>query len=127
MTTQQTIPLAGDGNARDPWVAELERVSQTLGQGQVARKLGYSSGSIVSQILKGTYKGRIDTFKERFEGAFMGLCVDCPALGMEIRRDKCLAYQNMAFAATNPNRAVVYRTCRHGRCPHSRVAVQEVH
>ena len=108
----------------EDWHQELKRVAKKLSQSQIAARLD-CSGALVSQVLNGKYaEHRVVTFREKFEGAFMGYCVECPVVG-ELARDKCVAFQNRDFCATNPTRVQLYHACRSG-CEHSRIAVKEV-
>ena len=109
---------------KEHWHHELKQVATKLSQSQIAARLD-CSGALVSQVLNGKYaEHRVGTFKEKFEGAFMGYCVECPVVG-ELARDKCVAFQNRDFCATNPTRVQLYHACRSG-CEHSRIPVKAV-
>ncbi len=105
------------------WYQQLVTVCQNSSQKAVGQRLGYAGGSIVSQILKGTYPGDVDQFRQRFEGAYMGACVQCPVAG-EIGRDQCLTHQRRPFCGTNPLRVQLYRVCRSG-CQYSSIVKGE--
>ena len=106
------------------WHQELCKVAQRLSRKQLAERLDCSSTQ-VSQVVNGKYAAhRIHTFKEKFEGAFMGYCVNCPVAG-ELPRDRCIEFQNRQFCATNPTRVQLYHACRSG-CEHSRIPLKNV-
>ena len=109
----------------EQWHQELVKVAEKLSQSQLAKRLDVST-AMVSQVLSGKYlERRIGPFKDKFEGAFMGYCVQCPVVG-ELARDKCLQFQNRDFCATNPTRVQLYHACR-GGCEYSRIQVKEIH
>lgn len=108
----------------EEWHRELVKVAERLSQSQIAARLDVST-AMVSQVLSGKYlERRIGPFKEKFEGAFMGYCVNCPVVG-ELPRDKCLTFQAREFCATNPTRVQLYHACR-GGCEFSRIPLKEV-
>lgn len=96
------------------WKVVLADACKQSSQSAVAKRIGYSA-AVVSQVLKGSYKGDEARVQQAVEGALMGLTVDCPVLG-EIPRHVCLEYQKREFAATNPVRVRLYHTCP--TCPH---------
>jgi len=99
------------------WIDALRAACARVGsQARVAAQIGYSP-AVVNQVLKGVYKGDIARVQQAVEGALMGATVDCPVLG-ELPRNRCLENQDRPFAATNPIRVQLYRTCRES-CPHS--------
>ncbi|WP_330925272.1 hypothetical protein [Candidatus Sororendozoicomonas aggregata] len=109
---------------KEEWHLELQRVCKKLSNRQVGKRLDCSA-SLVSQVLHGKYlASRIDAFRDKFRGAFMGYCVQCPVVG-ELARDKCLGFQQRDFCATNPTRVQLYHACR-GGCEHSRIPLEEV-
>lgn len=73
--------------------------------------------AMVSQVLKGVYRGNTGTLKGRVMGELLGQTVDCPALG-SISRMKCVKNRELPFAATNPQRVRLYKACR-DNCSHS--------
>jgi hypothetical protein len=87
--------------------AECERTSQA----KAAVLIGYSA-AVVNQVLKGTYRGDYTSVQEAVMGALMGATVDCPVIG-EMPRNRCIDNQRRAahFAATNPLRVQLYKTC----------------
>lgn len=98
----------------DDWKIVLAEACARSSQAAIARRIGYSAG-VISGVLKGTYKGDESRVQQAVEGALMGLTVDCPVIG-EIPRNVCLEYQRRPFAATNPMRVQLARTCP--TCPH---------
>ncbi len=100
------------------WIEVLRAECQRTSQRQAAEAIGYSP-AVVSQVLKGAYKGDLSAVETAVRGAFMGRNVACPVLG-ELPANRCLAYQRQPFAATNPQRVKLYRACRAG-CPHSQL------
>lgn len=113
-----------EGYVKEDWHLELQKVAERMSQSQIAQRLDVSA-AMVSQVLNGKYAGhRVSGFKEKFKGAFMGYCVNCPVVG-ELARDRCLEFQSRDFCATNPTRVQLYHACRSG-CEHSRIPVREV-
>jgi len=81
-----------------------------LGQAEVARRLDYSA-SAINQALKGGYQGSLDNLLTKVEEIFGSTTVMCPVLG-EISLRKCSENRKRPFAATNPLRVQLYRTCK---------------
>lgn len=100
------------------WLDELRRYRDQYGGVRAAAAIGYSP-AVVSQVLKGTYKGDLQAVKAKVEGALLGLTVDCPVVG-ELTRNRCLEYQRLPFAASNPLRVRFAQMCP--ICPHYRGA-----
>lgn len=92
------------------WLDALRKECLRTSQNKTAARLGVSS-AMVSQALKGVYKGNIDTLKGRVMGELLGQTVDCPVLG-KISRMKCLKSRELPFAATNPQRVRLFKACR---------------
>lgn len=93
------------------WIAVLRaecdrRKSQKL----VGDRIGYSA-SAVNQVLKGKYKGDLKRVQQAVEGALMGRTVECPVIGGELPRERCVEYQRRGFAATNPLRVALSKAC----------------
>lgn len=106
-----------------PWHRELQQLAARLSLRQIAGRLECSP-ALVSQVVNGRYAPhRVENFREKFEGAFMGYCVNCPVAG-ELARDLCLKFQRREFCASNPTRVQLYHACRSG-CEHSRIPLQE--
>jgi len=102
------------GDPPPDWVAVLAEACQTRSQGLVAKRIGYSA-SVVSQILRGSYRGDLQRVEMAVRGALMAEEVRCPVLG-DIARDVCLHHQKRGFDCTSALRARIYRACRSG-CP----------
>lgn len=105
--------------AREPdWLDVLRSACQARKQNVVSEEIGYSP-TVVSQVLKGVYKGDLRAVQTKVEGALMGLTVDCPVVG-DLPRNRCLEYQRQDFAATNHLRVQFSRVCP--GCPNRRSA-----
>ncbi|WKE64362.1 helix-turn-helix transcriptional regulator [Gallaecimonas kandeliae] len=100
------------------WLVVLQEQTEKASQRQVAAALGVSA-SMVNQVLKGTYKGDLDTLRVKVEGHFMHSCVKCPVMG-EIPIHECKSNQERPFKSSNPLRVKLFRACRAG-CPHSQL------
>ena len=98
------------------WLMELTKQCEGKSQRQVAAELGVSP-AMVNQVLKGTYKGSLETIRIKVEGLYLNSCVNCPVLG-EIPIHECKNNQDRPFSASNPLRVKVFRACRAG-CPYS--------
>lgn len=94
------------------WLAVLDSECKRRTQRAVADDLGVSP-AMINTCLKGTYTGNVARLKRLVEGRYMRKTVICPVLG-EIATDKCLWHQEREFAATNPQRILLYRACRSG-------------
>jgi len=108
-----TLPYASE-----PWfallLAEVGRTNQT----QAASRIGVSV-STVNQILKGTYWADLARMKQRIEEELSEAEVTCPVLGV-IPQRRCKAERERPFAATNPLRVRLFRTCPSCPCnPHA--------
>ena len=99
------------------WMQALREACSSESQAVVGARIGYS-GSVVSQVLSGKYRGRLDHVREAVEGALLGATVECPVLGT-LARHLCIEHQGRPFAATNPVRVQLYHACRDG-CRNSR-------
>lgn len=100
------------------WIDILAAECTRTSQKRAADLIGYSP-AVVNQVLKGTYKGDMSAVEVAVKGALMHMTVDCPVIGT-LPANRCLEYQRLPFAATNPQRVQLYRACRSG-CPHSRL------
>jgi len=100
------------------WLVVLREACERKGSSQaaVAKKLKYSP-AVINQVLKGTYKGDVNSVQRAVEGALMGLTVECPVIG-ELARNQCLEFQRREFAATNHLRVQLSRACP--TCPNRR-------
>ena len=106
--------------SRPDWVEALAAECARSSQRVIAFRIRYSP-AVVSQVLKGTYKGDLSRVEEAVRGALMNKTVGCPVLG-NLAADRCLEIQAQPFAATNAQRVKLYRACREG-CTHSRLGV----
>lgn len=104
------------------WVAVLREACQRQTQVTVSRRLGYSA-SVVSSVLKGSYRGDLGAVERAVRGALMAATVVCPILG-ELAMDVCAREQRKPFTATNALRVRLWRACRAG-CPHSRLTKED--
>ncbi|MDO6542789.1 helix-turn-helix domain-containing protein [Photobacterium sanguinicancri] len=104
----------------DEWIEVLREKCNQDSQRHIAAELGVSATQ-VNQVLKGTYKGDLSRISKLVEGRYMNQVVMCPVLG-EISLDKCQYHQEREFAATNPQRVMLYKAC-HSGCPHSKQPV----
>lgn len=102
----------------DDWLAVLRQACEETSQAAVARRLGISP-TVVSLVLKGTYKGDLVRIEGLIRGAYMAATVMCPAVG-EISLEACLQNQAAPFKAINSARVRIYRACRSG-CPNSKL------
>jgi hypothetical protein len=104
------------------WIKALSEECERTSQAKAAVLIGYSP-AVVNQVLKGTYKGDYSSVEESVRGALMGAMVECPVIG-EMPRNRCIDNQRRTghFAATNPLRVQLYKTCP--TCKHSKGAKQ---
>ncbi len=98
------------------WIQALRTACASRSQAEIAREIGYSP-AVVNQVLKGSYRGDIESVESAVRGALMGATVECPVIG-EIPRQRCIEHQRRGYAATNPMRVQLARTCP--SCPHRR-------
>ena len=93
------------------WIVALRKECEQTSQARAAGLIGYSP-AVVNQVLKGTYKGDLNRVEAAVRGGLMGATVNCPPIG-EIPRNRCIEHQRRigSFAATNPSRVILSRTC----------------
>lgn len=106
----------------EPWVEVLRDEARRTSQAKAGARIGYSA-SVVCQVLKGSYiAGDLSAVRKAVEGALMAATVECPALGMELRTDRCIAFQRATTSrnAGTPHNARLARTCP--TCPNNRFA-----
>ncbi len=101
---------------REPWIEMLDSACQTSTRAAVAKRIDYSP-AVVTEVLKGTYRGDLTRVQRAVEGALMKTTVECPVVG-EIQQQKCISHQRASFRATNPAAVQLYKACRSG-CTHS--------
>lgn len=106
--------------AEAEWLIVLRDACAATTQSAVSRKLGVSP-AMISQALKGVYKGDIARLRTRIEGVLMNQAVECPVIGA-LAKHKCQEHQarDGRFASANPLTMQLYRACRSG-CPHSKL------
>jgi hypothetical protein len=88
----------------------LNEMVEKLGLTAVAEAIKYSK-SAVCHVQRGTYKGKAEKVLAKVEEVFSQHPVECPVLG-EILYSRCIEEKNRPFAATNPLRVRLARTCR---------------
>ncbi len=105
---------------KEKWMRALRDAIAAHGLTATARQLGVSP-SMISQAVKGLYKGNIARLQTLVEGSLLSATVSCPVLG-DLPKHKCQQHQDRArmFATANPLKAQLYRACRAG-CPYSRL------
>jgi transcriptional regulator with XRE-family HTH domain len=87
----------------------LRTKCEELSQAEVARRISRSP-SAITQILKGSYQGDPTIILTLVEEVFGKSTVQCPILG-EITLGRCAENRKREFAATNPTRVRLFRTC----------------
>lgn len=100
------------------WVLALAEACDAETQAAVGRRIDYS-GSAVSQVLSGTYRGDLPRVEIAVRGALMAETVRCPMLG-DIARNVCLNWQRRPFSTASSNAVRMHQACR-SNCPHSRI------
>lgn len=101
---------------REPWIEMLDAACKASTRAAVAKRLDYSP-AVVTEVLKGSYKGDLKRVQRAVEGALMQAKVECPVVG-EIGQQLCVTHQRAPFRATNPAAVQLYHACRAG-CSHS--------
>lgn len=91
------------------WKTLLAREVQITSLAATSRRLGYSK-STLSQVLSGSYKGATQRVARRVMDVLGQTTVECPILGT-IEGAVCLRHRSRKFAATNPTRVRLARTC----------------
>jgi len=104
------------GDAAPEWILVLAEHCDHSSQKAVADQIGYSS-AVVNQVLSGRYSGDMGAVEQAVKGALLNTTVSCPVAG-DLPAHRCLEYQRLPFAATNPQRIALYKACR--TCPHNR-------
>lgn len=112
-----SVRVAWGGDLPD-WVTRLAEECARTSQSKVAGRLAYSP-SVVSSVLKGSYKGSLDAVEEKVRGVLMGATVMCPALGT-LSTMSCREWRDRAadFSGHNALRVKMYRAC--SACPRNR-------
>lgn len=104
------------GDVVPDWIIILAEECDRSSQKSTAARIGYSS-AVVNQVLSGRYTGDMGAVEQAVKGALMHATVDCPVAG-KLEMHICLEYQRLPFAATNPQRVALFKSCR--RCQHNR-------
>lgn len=100
--------------------AVLVQVTETaVNQKMVARELAVSVAA-VSLLLADKYTGDLVVMAQRIRGCYMGAVVRCPVYGT-LAKNKCLEFQALPPAFTNPLRSMLAQRCP--TCPHNRRAL----
>lgn len=105
-------------NNESDWMTALRGARAQMSLQQLATRL-HLSPTTVHQVLKGNYKGNLKRVAERVRGELLNKRITCPVLG-EIAPGRCQDEQRKPFAATNPQRVQLWKTCR-GGCRHSTI------
>ena len=104
------------------WVERLAEHADASSQSKVGKRIGYS-GSVVNAVLKRRYTGDLGAVEKAVRGALMQDTLMCPVAG-EIGGDAWLGHQRRAQGPLQPTSSIrvrLYRMCRSGTCPHSRI------
>lgn len=97
---------------------EADRLGGGLpGEEQAARTIGYSK-TVVYEVLRNRYRGRLDRVAAAIRAALMRDVLICPALRREISGAQCLANQSRPYSTASPEAARLYHACRSG-CPNA--------
>ena len=89
--------------------ALLTEMVDKLGLQEVVRQIGYKK-TTVCHVLRGTYKGSPAAVIQAAEEAYSRDVVTCPILG-DISLSQCVQERKRPFAAINPLRVKLARTC----------------
>ena len=95
--------------SHDDLLIHFRKTCDDIGQSKVAKAIG-ASPTTVSQIYNGKYGADDSAPLELFREKFGGITVTCPVLG-EISLDKCAFHRRREFAASNPVRVALFRSC----------------
>lgn len=98
------------------WIEVLRDEVKKTSQRKVAVRLGVSAAQIC-EVLKGTYKGKLERLKDKVVSVYVGNTVICPVVGM-IATEACRSHQAKPLSATNPLNVALFRACK--RCPNNR-------
>ena len=107
--------------AAPDWLLLLAQEVDRTNQSKAARRIDYTP-SVISQVLKGSYRGNLENVEAAVRGALGGETVECPVLG-EISLHICIREQKRPLRPSSTVRIRTWRHC-HGvgvpKCPHSR-------
>jgi len=99
-----------------PWLVALRELAAQTSQAQAAKLIRYS-GPVVNAVLRGTYRADTAGVQKAVEAYFASSNVECPYLGFEISRVKCLHSQRKKPSGASPMGLQLHAACRNG-CPH---------
>ncbi|WP_027358865.1 helix-turn-helix domain-containing protein [Desulforegula conservatrix] len=88
----------------------LRQKVDDFGQGEVAKRLGYSKAT-VSLVINDKYNGNLNSVLLKVKEVFGGLKVNCPVLG-EIDLAECAENKRQPFSASNPLRVRLFKACK---------------
>lgn len=91
-------------------LAILKKAVDERGQKAVAREIGYSP-TVVSLVLKGTYKGDLKAVESAILIRLGMGSVNCPVLG-QISATECGDQQRRPLSTSNSHRTRLWRACR---------------
>lgn len=114
---RKTPDLLPAWHAED-WVRLLERAYEADGPKVTGERLGVSP-AMVTGVVRGYYASSLDRIRTAVRETLAVESVTCPVLG-EISLAECRAHRELPFAATNPLRVRLWRTCR--SCPYNPAA-----
>lgn len=114
-TARASYAAHPDWDEMPDWVGVLARECDLSSQGQVAKRLGRSA-SMVSNVLRGIYRGNMAVIEDLVRGTLMLEVIDCLGLG-EINKRNCREWRlrSRKFANVNSLYVTMYRACN--RCP----------
>lgn len=117
MNAPTSLDIARDAWGKDipDWIVVLAEACGESSQNKVAQKLNRSA-SLVSGVLRNTYRGNMEAVEDVVRGVFMASAIACPAMG-EISTAACRDWMRLAHSFSNENsqRVRMYRACR--SCP----------
>jgi len=106
------------GDTPPDWIVALAEACAETSQNAVATRLSRSA-SLVSTVLRGTYRGDMAAVEERVRGVLMRSVVECPEIGA-IPTQTCQDWRarSRTWTGVNAMRVRMFRACR--TCPRNR-------
>ena len=106
------------GETPPDWIVALAEACAETSQNAVAARLSRSA-SLVSTVLRGSYRGDMAAVEERVRGVLMRSVVDCPEIGT-VPAQACQDWRARAreWTGVNAMRVRMFRACR--ICPRNR-------
>ena len=92
-----------------PWIEQLRAECEKTSQAVVAKQMGYAA-SVISQVLKGTYRGNPAQVRLAFTEHYGGLSVQCPVMG-EMPTQSCRRFRTELHIRTSNMRAQFAQAC----------------